>query len=91
MTRKGRRNATIAMKDHPLPIRNLTTTTMIDTIHTAKKALKMRGTVTRALYRKCRISDRTRSTHTVAKVRTDAPDVIHPVVCRSISNVQRAV
>ena len=57
-------------------IQNCCSTTIIVNTHRQTTVLKTRGTVTIALYRRCKVTARSRSIETALKVNNDAPDVV---------------
>ena len=78
----------IGMKCHWLAIQNLGKTVTVAKIHKAIVVWNTRGTVTIVLYRRWRVSARSRSINTAAKMKKETPAVIQADRDWSTFNVQ---
>ena len=78
MTKPIRRIDAIGIKYHSLAIKNLGKTVTVAKIHKAIVVWNTRGTVTIVLYRRWRVSAKSRSIDTAAKMRKETPPVVQP-------------
>ena len=69
-------------------IQNLSITIIIENTHRQTTVWKTRGTVTIVLYRRCRITARSRSIETALKVNKEAPEVVQLDMAWIIAKVQ---
>ena len=88
MTKNIRKIDAIGIKYHLLAIQNLGKTITVAEIHKAIVVWNTRGTVTIVLYRRWRVSARSRSINTAAKMRKETPAVIQADRDWSTFNVQ---
>ena len=78
MTKNVRKADAIGIKYHLLAIQNFGKTVTVEKIHKAIVVWNTRGTVTIVLYRRWRVSAKSRSIDTVAKMRKETPAVVQP-------------
>ena len=78
MTKNVRKVDAIGIKYHLLAIKNFGKTVTVEKIHKAIVVWNTRGTVTIVLYRRWRVSAKSRSIDTAAKMAKETPDVVKP-------------
>ena len=78
MTKNVRNHTAIGIKYHLFAIQNLGKTVTVEKIHKAIVVWNTRGTVTIVLYRRWRVSAKSRSIDTAAKMRKETPAVVQP-------------
>ena len=78
ITEKKRKPNPIGIKNHLFVIQNLSNTVTVTNIHKINVVWNTRGPVTIVLYRRWRVSAKSRSTDTAAKMRKETPPVVQP-------------